>query len=451
MKRQVLEVFNAPEKVQNPVNDSILSALGLCPKKIVWSKGILRNIDLAQFCFAIVVTGKQADSSELQAISTLRSRCPALPILLFSSNETQKYVVSALRAGIDDFVSDSCAPDELSNRLQRMMGVFAENKISKKNDKWQSEVIEQILIGKSPAMLKIKEYIRKIAATDASVLVTGETGTGKERVAELVHRYSGRYKGRFVSFNCAAIPENLVESELFGYKKGAFTGANSTYEGKLKIADGGTVFLDEVGDMNSTTQAKLLRVLEAKEVYPLGSKRPVPLDFRLVAATNRDLEEMIKTCAYRQDLYYRLNVAQIRLPPLREHREDIPLLIDSQIQQLSRHYDYEIKGVDPEVTDVLVDYDWPGNVRELKNIIEAAFIICPNRSIGISDIPEPFRNHLCCVHEDNSVNQGERDAVLAALLATNWNKSKAARKLNWSRMTLYRKMNKYHIAKNEVV
>jgi transcriptional regulator with PAS, ATPase and Fis domain len=301
---------------------------------------------------------------------------------------------------------------------------------------------DQFMIGKSSPIREIKTYLHKIATTDSTALISGETGTGKGLAAELIHRNSSRYKKPFVSVNCAALPESLIESELFGHERGAFTGATTLQRGKFELASGGTVFLDEIGDMNLYAQTKILRTIEKKEVYRLGGKKNIPIDIRIIAATNQEPERLLENGEFRKDLYYRLNVARVHMPPLRDRKEDIPLLLNHYIQEMNRYFGRNIKGFTKDANNTLLYYNWPGNVRELKNVVEAAFINLPPENVDLVELPKSFLNRLkLSEHSSDS----ERDRMLAILFETNWNKSKAAQKLHWSRMTLYRKMAKYHI------
>jgi DNA-binding NtrC family response regulator len=304
----------------------------------------------------------------------------------------------------------------------------------------------QGMIGKSPVMQEVKAYLARVAAADSSVLITGETGTGKELVAAFIHQHSRRQQRPFVSVNCAAIPDSLLESELFGYTRGAFTGASASQEGKMQSANGGTIFFDEIGDMSPYAQAKILRAIETREVQPLGAKKSVPVDVRVVAATNQDLEQLTSENKFRKDLYFRLNVARIHLPPLRDRKEDIPALFNHYIQEFNQRFGREVEGFTEEALAYLLCYEWPGNVRELKNLLEAIFVNLPPRQVSFLDLPEQFRKRL---RDTEGLPQDERDRLLSALFATNWNMSKAAQKLHWSRMTLYRKMEKYHIVRGE--
>ena len=248
-----------------------------------------------------------------------------------------------------------------------------------------------------------KPTSKKSAPPDSNVLITGETGTGKELVAELIQQSRSRRPQPFVCINCAAIPDTLLESELFGYEKGAFTGANTASEGKLKLADGGAIFFDEIGDMSPYAQAKILRAIESREVYRLGGKRRIPLNVRVLAATNHDLEQSVARGQFRKDLYFRLNVARIHLPPLRERREDIVPLCHYYLRTLNQHFGRQVEGFTDEVLARLIRHDWPGNVRELKNLLEATFVNDPAQRIALVDLPEPFRRQ--CSDTDPTVSR----------------------------------------------
>lgn len=291
-------------------------------------------------------------------------------------------------------------------------------------------------------MCRLKAYLRQVAIVDCNLLVTGETGTGKERAVELVHRDGPRRRQPLIRINCAALPDSLLESELFGYERGAFTGANSPHEGKIEQADGGTILFDEISEMSAFAQAKILRVIEDKYVYSLGSKRSKPLNVRIVAATNQSLESLVAQRKFRQDLFFRLNVVRIHMPPLRERKDDIPLLAEHFLGRLNQRFQRRIQGFTDKASNLLLTYDWPGNVRELKNVLESIYVDPPSGRISSGHLPDYIRTWDPCLKAPPAL---ERDRVLAALLATRWNKSEAARKLNWSRMTLYRKMAKYEI------
>lgn len=291
-------------------------------------------------------------------------------------------------------------------------------------------------------MAAVRDYVGKVAQSDASVLISGPTGTGKELVAEAIHQASHRQSAPFISINCAAIPDSLLESELFGYERGAFTGAEAPYPGKLPLANHGTVFLDEIGEMSPLGQAKILRVLETREVFPLGARRMTRIDVRFLAATNQDLESLVQRRAFRQDLFFRLNVGRIYLPSLRERPEDILELFQYFVQRFNAQHSRKVQAPTQELAERLAAYEWPGNVRELRNCVEAVFIDPPNGSIGLEHLPESFQRIF---RRHRAGNISERDAIVSALSRTNWNKKMAARELQWSRMTLYRKLERYKI------
>jgi transcriptional regulator with PAS, ATPase and Fis domain len=292
-------------------------------------------------------------------------------------------------------------------------------------------------------MCELRRYIRRIAPSDTNVLITGETGTGKELVAQLIHENSARRYRPFVCLNSAAIPDSLIESELFGYERGAFTGAQSPYDGKLAAAHRGTAFLDEIGDISPSVQAKILRAVENKRIYRLGSSQGQDLDIRVLAATNRDLESAAQRSGFRSDLYFRLNVLRIEIPPLRERVEDVPPLVDHYIRHFNVKFARNVAGFRPGSLDLLSTYQWPGNVRELRNLMEVVFVNLPHTAEGVVDLPvEVFRQFS----KSLPFRTTERTRLLRVLSASNWNKTDAAKALHCSRMTIYRKMNRYKVS-----
>ncbi len=291
-------------------------------------------------------------------------------------------------------------------------------------------------------MAAVRAEIDSARLTDIHVLITGETGTGKELVAEGIHEGSDRRGRPFVRINCAAIPESLVESELFGHERGAFTGAESHRGGLLGDGAGGTVFFDEVGDMSPLAQAKILRVIENKEVRRLGGRGAIPIDIRILAATNQELEQLVSCGAFRADLYYRLNVARIHVPPLRQHKEDIPALADHYIKECNDRFGGTVEGVDDAVLQRWLEYDWPGNVRELRNVVESSFLKARSGRISLSHLSDHFLELL----ERRRGAVDERQQLLDALFRSDWNKTRAAAALRWSRMTLYRRLAKHGLS-----
>lgn len=302
--------------------------------------------------------------------------------------------------------------------------------------------LSESIVGVSPAMAALKAYLPKVARSTATVLISGATGTGKECVAQALHAMGPRSRRPFVAINCAAIPDALVEAELFGHVRGAYTGAVAASEGHFVHADGGTLFLDEIAEMSMHTQARLLRVLESRQVTPVGSSRQAAVDVRVIAATNKSLEDLVRSGRFRDDLFYRLSVARLDIPPLRDRKEDIPLLVAHAIGQLNERERREVSLPDAELLRCLLEHDWPGNVRELRNLVEAVFIDPPSGRIGLADLPPAFRRIFEAYRTTGST---ERDVLVSVLRRTNWNKAQAAKELNWSRMTLYRKLAKHHI------
>ena len=298
--------------------------------------------------------------------------------------------------------------------------------------------------------------VEQVSPSMASVLITGETGSGKEILARTIHRLSPRCNRPFIAINCSAIPESLMESEIFGHERGAFTGAAERRLGCFELADGGTLLLDEIGEMPAPTQAKLLRVLEDHKVRRLGSKTETPVDVRVLAATNKDPDRAVAKSELRQDLYFRLNVFHIHLPPLREHKEDIPPLIEGMLRDLNARYNRQIRGVSTEVLDQFKSYTWPGNVRELRNVIERAAIVCDRELIGRAHLPEEFGRGAPAGAAELSelrfpigttVEAAERELILQTLAATQNNKTRAAELLSISLKTLHNKLKEYEASK----
>ncbi len=393
---------------------------------------------------ALVIMGlEQTDSTlDLAAVHAIRCRDQQTPIVVVVPEISTGHVLAAMRAGVNDYLQYQFCHDDLRASLTRCLPTAR----CDESNAPQPVAPQPAIVGDSRCMQDLKTYLAKVATTDSTLLITGETGTGKELAAAYVHRHSPRAAKPIVCVNCAALPDSLVESELFGFEKGAFTGAVAAKGGKFEQAADGTLFLDEIGDMSLSAQAKILRIIENKESYRLGGLRRIPVNVRVIAATNQNLEELVKAGRFREDLFYRLTVAQITIPPLRERKEDLAQLGEFFIDRMNRRFARDVQGFTPQAQTALIAYHWPGNVRELKNLVEAAFINLPVQPIAQMDLPSPFKNRL---NATRTLPPSERDRLLAALYATRWNKSKAARKLNWSRMTLYRKMAKYAIANGQ--
>ena len=386
----------------------------------------------------VVDSGADSDDRVLAGIHRIRRQHANIPIFLIARCSSEALAIGALKAGVDDYFKAPFPMDDLLEKIEDQLSVHDDLPCG------HGGAFAR-MVGSSRVMNDLKALLGRVAMVDSTVLITGETGTGKELAAQLIHENSARAPRSMVGVNSAALPESLVESELFGYERGAFTGAVATTRGRFEMAHGGTIFLDEIGDMTPFTQAKILRVIEDKQVAHLGSATPIPLDFRLIVATNRDPERLMQEGAFRKDLFYRLNVARVHMPSLREHREDIPALVNHGIYRLNRKFNRQVKGLKEDVLNLLMRYSWPGNVRELMNVLEGAYINLPARQIDYADLPAHFKKKLL---DSEHLPSDERRRILTALLETKWNKSTAAKKLNWSRMTLYRKIEKYNIVEN---
>ena len=379
---------------------------------------------LAPVVFASLYAEESA--ADLAAAAALRLAWRERTLILLAAESSEDLAIAALRKGVSDIFR---YPTEVGDLVAALVRALPDE--------------SKALVGMSKPIRDVRAYLAKVAATDSNVLITGETGTGKELAAEMVHRASPRRNQPWIPVNCAAIPETLVESELFGHERGAFTGAHTARVGKFQLANGGTVFLDEIGDMDLNSQAKLLRAIESKEVQSLGARTGLRLNVRVVAATNRDPEQLVLEHRFRNDLFFRLNVARVHLAPLRERKEDIESLVMHAIWILNRRFGLCVSGCNADALSLLLRYDWPGNVRELNNLMEAAFIGLTSSTITPADLPESFHRRV----EALDRNPGdERERLLSTLAAANWNKSKAAEALQWSRMTLYRKLAKYQIS-----
>ena len=402
-------------------------------------KSQLMRLLRARTADAVVIAPSPATDIEeaLEIVHDIRE-VSIVPIIFGVLNSSEELAIAALRAGVSEYLRWPFSPDELVCAVKRCL-LMREGEAPP----YEATAVQlDGIIGNSAAMREIRSRVSRVALSDSNVLITGETGTGKELFAEVLHQKSRRKNKPFVAINCAAIPDTLLESELFGHAKGAFTGADSGSDGRLKAADQGTLFLDEIGDLSAYSQAKILRVIENKEIQRLGCTRGIPVDVRVIAATNQDLEQLSRENKFRKDLFFRLNVARIHLPPLRERKEDLPSLVDHYIVHFSRRFGRKVQRITEEAMDCLFSYDWPGNVRELKNLLESIFVEAPPGEISLGDLPANLRQRCA---ELRSLSGDERERLLWALATTNWNKSKAAAKLHWSRMTLYRKMARYNI------
>lgn len=384
----------------------------------------------------VIVSARSADASEEIECLRRMGQAPCRPRLIFVAEEgSEALAIAAFRSGAHHYLrAPWTVPMLQAAVLDLLPGFVPADMVA------PPLVGAEKLVGRSAAMRELRTYLARIAPTMSNVLVLGETGTGKEVVAELIHANSRRASGPFVCLNTAAIPEALLENELFGHERGAYTGATVSQPGKLAAAHGGTVFLDEIGEVSPAIQAKLLRAIEAKAIYRLGGTQRVDVDFRIIAATNTDLAQAVRSGTFRKDLYYRLNVVRVDLPPLRERKEDVPLLIDHYLRQFNRDLGRTVGGLSDRAISMLRDYQWPGNIRELKNVVEALLVNLAPETTGEVDVPPQVMRQLAFAL---SAPASERERLLDALVSTSWNKSRAAEKMHCSRMTLYRKLQYY--------
>ena len=408
---------------------------------------LLRALHDSRVGLVILGSSSAGPDAGLELARQIRLGHSTLAIILLAHPSSEALAIAALKAGVDDYFP---SPFDL-NALQASIAHWFPPSLARRHDTAGARGTvggphAPVMIGDSPAMRAMRASLATVAATESTVLITGETGTGKELVAQYLHRHSSRRAQPLVCINCAAIPDSLLESELFGYERGAFTGAQTPKVGQLQLANGGTVFLDEIGDMSLYAQAKILRVLESREVMRLGGTRPLPLDVRVIAATNRDLQHLVQQDTFRADLYFRLHVVHFPLPPLRERPDDIPALLTHYLRERTEQTGRVIEGFTDEAMAALCRYAWPGNVRELKHLVESTLLTASAARITVTDLPAALRHSK---PEELQEPQDERERVLWALRTTHWHRSMAAQKLHWSRMTLYRKMVKYRIVRPE--
>jgi two-component system response regulator HydG len=384
----------------------------------------------------------------IELLQAVKEAYPETIVVIITAYGSIESAVNAMKIGASDYLLKPFKPDQLSLVMEKVL----------QQQKAQSEFnylkgrLEKItrfdnIIGQSAAMNEIFEMISEVAASDASVLLSGETGTGKELIAKAIHAKSVRANLPFIAINCGAIPDTLLESELFGHQKGAFTGATHERKGFLEVVSGGTLFLDEVGEISPRMQVNLLRVLEEKSIIRLGSRQPVPVDFRLVTATSRNLEKRIEDAGFREDFYYRINVIQMDIPPLRRRREDIRLLADHFLKKFCHETTKRVDRISPKAYDLLESYDWPGNVRELENAVERAMVLSKSRLLTEADFaflrPIPAGSPI-----GPSLREMENHHIRKILDQHQWNITRAADALGINRVTLHKKIKRYHLAKS---
>ena len=387
----------------------------------------------------------------IELLKRAKESSPGIEVIIITAYGSIPTAISAMRAGAYDYIEKPFCPERaelLINKLVKHQRLIEEN-ISL-HHKLEERYRFENIIAKSPRMQQVIEVIKVVARSNATVLITGESGTGKELVARAIHSRSYRKDKPFVAVSCAALPESLLESELFGHERGAFTGAHAQRKGKFEAANRGTLFLDEIGEMSANIQVHLLRVLEEKEFARVGGNEPVRVDVRVISATNKEVKKAVAGGGFREDLYYRLNVVTIELPPLRERREDIPLLAQHFLNKFAVENQKEISDFSSEATDFLLKYDWPGNVRELENAIERAVILAQNPRIEATDLPQENRLAAGSALPGQSLTEVEKNHILSVLGKTGSNYTRAAKILKISRATLYNKVKAYGLNVNRI-
>jgi two-component system, NtrC family, response regulator HydG len=404
----------------------------------------------------ILMDMRMGEMDGIEATRGIQEYNPAIPIIIVTAFSSIATAVKALKAGAFDYLTKPLDFDALRIVMERAL---QHTRVLEENAELRRQLAQlQIpdIVGSSPPIKRLLELIALVAPSEATVLISGESGTGKGMVARAIHALSARADKPLVQVNCAAIPESLIESELFGHEKGAFTGADRQRRGRFAMADGGTIFLDEIGELPAPMQAKLLRVLQEGDIQRIGSDVPLPVDVRALAATNRNLEKMIADGAFREDLYYRLNVMAIEVPPLRERVEDIPALMQHFSIRFAKKNHKMVKGVTPQAMDLLLRHPWPGNIRELENAIERAVILVPGEYISERELPPTIQRLAedCGTRRERSPGQDlgagdgtlkdiEKQTILQVLQETGGNKSEAARRLGITRRTLKLKLNRW--------
>jgi two-component system, NtrC family, response regulator AtoC len=401
---------------------------------------------------SLVVTDlKLPGMNGLEFLQAVKRFNAALPVVVMTAFGTVETAVEAMKAGASDYVLKPFSLDEMRMVIRKELDVHRLREENRSlREALQKRYQHPNLVAGSTKMQEVLATVERVAATNSTVLLGGESGVGKDLIARLIHEKSRRASGPFIKINSTAIPETLLESELFGYEKGAFTGAVAAKPGKFELADKGTLFLDEIGDVPAATQVKLLRVLQEREFERLGGTRTIKVDVRLVAATNRDLRAALEDGTFREDLYYRLNVVPIDIPPLREHKEDIPDLVTLFLSRLASESGKEVAGVTREAMRILLDHHWPGNVRELQNIVERAYALAAEPRLQAADIhldtQHPKTDKTALLPEGMTLEQWEEEMIREAVRRASGNKSQAARSLGLSRNALRYRLSKMGIA-----
>ncbi|HMJ64144.1 MAG TPA: sigma-54 dependent transcriptional regulator [Candidatus Binatia bacterium] len=407
--------------------------------------------------FEVLLTDFRLPNEDGMKLIARAKSLPKPPVcILMTAYGSEELAVQAMKSGADDYIAKGRLQiDELEMRIAR---VLRQQKLEAENVSLRQQLDSKFglenIIGHSPAMVEVFEVVRQVAPTRATVLITGESGTGKELIAKAIHNLSPRNRQPLVAVHCAGLPSTLIESELFGHEKGAFTGAHERRIGRVEQAEGGSLFLDEIGEIDGTMQVKLLRFLGERTFERVGSAKTLSADVRLIAATNKRLEELVRAGTFREDLYYRLNVVRIELPPLRERRNDIPLLAQTFMREAVRENDKRVQEITADAMERLISYNWPGNVRELRSALERAVVLTRTEKISSRDLPPELRSESLkdarprgelIAHGEITVKEAEKQLISRALKESGGSRTEAAKKLGMSRRTLHRKLHAYHL------
>jgi len=403
--------------------------------------GIIKNKKIKIMIADLIMPGMDG----IELMKKAREIIPTISTVIITAHGTIQTAISAIREGAYDFIEKPFCPEKVELIIRNLVEHYnlIEENISLRQIVEDRNSFEGI-IAKSPKMIKIFELIKTVAPTNTTVLITGESGTGKEIVARAIHHQSQRHNNPFIVTSCAALPETLLESELFGYEKGSFTGAVEQRKGKFEAADKGTLFLDEIGEIDANTQVHLLRALEEKKITRIGSNEEIDVDVRIITATNKKLRTLIEQEKFREDLYYRLNVVTIDLPPLRSRREDILPLAEHFLKKYAKQNNSPVKSFSPEAVEFILNYDWPGNVRELENMVERGVVLSKDKAITLAEFPQELTSPNPA--DGKTIEALERNHIRKVLEETGGNIARTAKMLGIHRMTLYNKMKKYNIS-----
>jgi DNA-binding NtrC family response regulator len=399
-------------------------------------------------CDLYLVDFKMPGMDGLQLLAEIKSRQPDAAVIMITAHGSIQSAVEAMKRGAVDYLCKPFDPEELSLLMERVSAAKTlQNETAAPEDQWAlpQQPAWGGIVGQSEALRVVLNEIEEVAPSNAPVLITGETGTGKDLLALAIHMRSEQAQGPFVAINCGAQSETLLESELFGHERGAFTGAVKARRGRLEMANGGTLFLDEIGEISPKMQVNLLRVIEEKKFCRLGGNQPIDVSFRLVSATHRDLQQLLREEQFREDFFYRINVLTIHIPPLRERLEDVPVLADFFLHKYAQETGKPVEGLTPRAVEILMGYSWPGNVRELRNVIERAVVIARGRMIGAEELSFLQVHAAACRLDTPTLKEAEVQHLQAALESCSWNVTRAAKLLDIDRVTLTRKMKRFNL------